>query len=94
MIIFCQSLSRLWRLSCFLSNLHSHTYLILEPELEFRLSTVPVSDVISIFSLDFGKATGCDEFPLRFLKACPAEMGRLVATIINLSISTGTFPDF
>ena len=28
MIIFCQSLSRLWRLSRFLTNLRSHTYLI------------------------------------------------------------------
>ena len=63
-------------------------------ELEFRLSTVPVSDVISILSsLDSGKATGSDELPLRFLKACPAVMGRLVATIINQSISTCTFPD-
>lgn len=37
-----------------------------------------VSDVISILSsLDSGKATGCDELSLRFLKACPAEMGEL-----------------
>ena len=56
---------------------------------------MPVSDVISILSsLDSGKATGCDELPLRYLKACPAEMGRLVAAIINQSISTCTFPDF
>ena len=43
--------------------------------------------------LDSGKATGCDELSLRFLKACPAEMGGLVATIINQSISTCTFPN-
>jgi len=55
---------------------------------------VPVSDVISILSsLDSGKATGCHELSLRSLKACPAEMGRLVAAIINQSISTCTFPD-
>ena len=63
-------------------------------ELEFRLSTVSMSDVISILSgLDSGKATVCDELSLRFLKACPAEMGGLVATIINQSISTCTFPN-
>ena len=63
-------------------------------ELEFSLSTVSVNDVVSILnSLDSKKATGCDELPLRFLKACPAEMGKLVATIINQSILTCKFPD-
>lgn len=64
-------------------------------ELEFRLSTVSVDDVVSILNtLDSKKATGCDELPLRFLKACPTEMGSLVATIVNQSISTCKFPDF
>lgn len=51
-----------------LSSKSTLSYLPNFGELEFRLSTVSVSDVISILSsLDSGKATGCDELSLRFL---------------------------
>ena len=62
-------------------------------ESSFQMSAVDVSDVVSILnSLDSTKATGCDGLPVRFLKACPSAMGRLVTRIVNQSILSHVFP--
>ena len=53
---------------------------------------VDLDDIIFILNnLDSAKATGSDELPVRFLKACPLAMGRLLTRIVNHSISS-TFP--
>lgn len=53
-------------------------------KLKFGPSTVSVNDVVSILNnFDSKKTTGCDQLLLWLVKACPAEMGKLVATIID-----------
>ena len=55
----------------------------------FQMSTVDVDEVASILiSLDSTKATGCDDLSVRFIKACPYAMARLLTGVINKS----TFP--
>ena len=52
-----------------------------------------VDEVASILtSLDSTRATGCDELSVRFIKACPLAMARLLTRVINQSISSCTFP--
>ena len=39
------------------------------------------------------KAAGVDGIPVRFIKAHPASIGRLIARLVNHSITSGIFPD-
>ena len=56
------------------------------------MSTVAVDEVVGILSnLDSARATGCDELSVRFIKACPLAMAKLLTRIINQSISSCTF---
>ena len=56
--------------------------------------TVDVDEVASILtSFDSNRATGCDGLSVRFIKACPLAMARLLTRIINQSISLCTFPN-
>ena len=58
------------------------------------MSVVDVDTVISILtSLDSAKATGYDGLSVRFLKACPHAMAKLLTRVINQSILSYTFPD-
>ena len=62
-------------------------------EANFQMFTVDVDEAASILtSLDSTRATGCDELSVRFIKACPLAMARLLTRIINQSISSCTFP--
>ena len=68
-------------------------YLLDRSEANFQMSTVDVDEVASILiSLDSTKATGCDDLSVRFIKACPYAMARLLTRVINKSISSCTFP--
>ena len=60
----------------------------------FHLSEVAESEVISIINgLECKKASGFDGIPVRFLKAEPNSIGRLVTRLVNSSIASGIFPD-
>ena len=62
-------------------------------EAVFQMSTVDVDKVASILtSLDSTKATGCDKLSVKFIKACPLAMARLLTRVINQSISSCIFP--
>ena len=43
--------------------------------------------------MDTNKAAGVDGIPVRFIKAHPASIGRLIARLVNHSITSGIFPD-
>ena len=43
--------------------------------------------------MDSNRATGCDGLSVRFIKACPLTMAKLLMRIINQSISLCTFPN-
>ena len=60
----------------------------------FHLNTVLDDTIISVISsLDTNKAAGVDGIPARFIKAHPASIGGLIACLVNLSITSGIFPD-
>ena len=45
----------------------------------FQISAVDLDDTVSVLSnVDSAKATGCDGLPVKFLKACPLAVGRLL----------------
>lgn len=57
--------------------------------------TAVTEDVVSsiICKLDPKKVTGCDNLPIRFIRACPEAMAKLLTVIVNKSISTGRFSE-
>ena len=60
----------------------------------FHLSEVLESEVISIINnLGCKKASGVDGISVRFLKAEPNSIGRLVTRLVNSSLTSGIFPD-
>ena len=60
----------------------------------FCLSEVSETTVTSIISsLDTKKASGVDGIPIKFIKAEPSSIGMLVTRLVNLSITSGIFPD-
>ena len=77
------------------TSLSPLSYLLDRSEANFQMFTVDVDvdEVVSILtSLDSARATGCDELSVRFIKACPLAMARLLTRVINQSISSCTFP--
>lgn len=55
------------------------------PPLNLTAATENV--VISIIcKLDPKKATGCDYLPIKFIRACPEAMAKLLAALVNKSI--------
>ena len=60
------------------------------PPLNFTAVTDHEEVVISaICRLDLKKAFGCNKLRIRFIKICPEAMSRLLAVLVNKSISTG-----
>ena len=74
-------------------TLLSPLYLLNHSETNFQMFTIDVDEVASILtSLDCTRATGCDELSVKFIKACPLAMARLLTTVINQIISSCVFP--
>ena len=60
----------------------------------FHLSEVVGSEVISITNgLESKKTSGVDGIPVKFIKAEPNSIGRLVTRFVNSSVTSGIFPD-
>ena len=60
-----------------------------------NLTAVTEDVVISIIcKFDPKKATGCDNLSIRFIRACPEAMAKLLTVIVNKSVSTGRLPEF
>ena len=75
------------------TSLSPLSYLLDCSEANFQMLTVDVDEVASILTiLDPTRATGCDELSVRFIKACPLAMARLLTRVINQSISSCMFP--
>ena len=89
MFTFYPFLARYCNLFLFHQYLHVRIFL---PSL--NLTTVTEDVVIyTISKLDPKKATGCDNLPIRFIKACPEAMSGLLTKLINKGILTGKFPE-
>ena len=61
----------------------------------FSLSNVYTGQVSKILhSMSSIKATGLDEIPAKYLKDGSSVISKLLTHIINLSITTGSIPDY
>ena len=91
---FCLFPAILFNLYHQLPSVSPLSYLHDARDTTFQISAVGVDDTVSVLSnLDSAKATGCDGLPVKFLKACPLAMGRLLTKVINQSISSHSFPN-